>query len=157
VAGRKRLSVAERALPLCVEAFAGAREQGLQIEPRFGVEAGEELVEVDVRGGLGDRDHFTALELPRRWAPGADLDRDVLQCRLRAQQQRGVVVEARVLGGDAHRHRRDPVVQFDALDFADLGACDRDRLPLTGGDRLRSPEVGLQRVEVLAQDGHPPG
>ena len=142
--------------PVVVEAFPGARQQGLQVEARFRVQAGEEFVEVAVRGGLGDGQHFAAVELPGNRRARVDLDRHVLESRLGAHQHGRVLVEAGVLGGDVHGHRGDPAAQVHGLDFPDLGAGDGDGLTLAGGDRLGGLEAGLQRVIVLAQHRDPP-
>ena len=131
---------------------AGAVDERLQVEARFAIERGEELVEVDVRGGLLDRDHGAAVEPFRRRAARIDLDGEVLELRLRAHQQRGVAVDARVLRRQPHRHDRPAFLDRDAFDFADLGAGDRDRLSLPGGERLRRFEVRLQREVALPDE-----
>ena len=147
--GGQRLSVA-------LEPDAEPRDQLLHVGPRFRVEAREEFIEVDVRRRLGERDHLAAAQLPGGGRARVDLDRDVLQLGLWPQQQRRVAVDVlAVLGDDVHRDDRDPVVQVDGRDFADLRAGDRDRLTLAGGDRLRRLEFGPQRVEATAEHRHP--
>ena len=155
---RERVEALERGregLPVFLEAFARAREQLLQVGACFGVEPGEELVEVDVRRGLGEGDRFAAAQPPGRGRAGVDLDRHVLQPRLGAHQERRVTVEAGVLGGHFHRHRGDPVLQVHARDFADLGAGDRDRLALARRQGLGGLELRLQRVVAAPQHRHP--
>ena len=93
--GSKRLSVADERLAVVLQPFAGARQQLLQVGARFGVEAGEEFVEVDVRRGLGERAALRrCAACPADARAGVDLDGDVLQLRLRAQQQRRVAVDS---------------------------------------------------------------
>ena len=61
---------------------------------RVGVERGEDLVEVDVRHGVGDRDRVTRAWRPARCrSAGAELDEHVLQPGLRAQQRGRVCVD----------------------------------------------------------------
>ena len=154
--GRQEALERRRQRPaVVVEAFPGPGQQRLQVEARFGVQAGQEFVEVDVRGRLGDGQRFAAVQLARARRPGADLDRHVLQRRLGAHQHGRVLVEAGVLGGDPHRHRGHAALHFHARDFTDLGAGDRDGLALAGGDRLGGLEAGLQRVGVFAQHRAP--
>ena len=62
--GSKRLSVGRQRLALAVEPLARAADQQLQVVARVGVERGEDLVEVDVRQRLGDRDR-AARRAPR--------------------------------------------------------------------------------------------
>ncbi len=56
-----------------------------------------------------------------------------------------------------HRDDRPPLVQFDARDFADLRAGDRDRLTLARRDRLGGYEFALQREVFVAEHRKPCG
>jgi len=155
---RRRREALERrgeGLAVVLQPFARPSQQLLQVGARFRVKRGEELVEVDVGRRLRQRQRGPARQLPGPGVAGVDLDGDVLQLGLGPQQQRRVVIQARILRRDFHRHGRDPAVQIHARDFADLGARDRHRLALARRHRLGGLYVGLQRVVVVPEDRHP--
>ena len=98
---------------VAVQAFADAREQRLQERARFGVERGEEFVEVAVGRGLRDRDRVPAGHAPGGGVAGGDLDRLILQPGLGTQQRRGVAVDVLgVLGRQVHADQRPAAPQF---------------------------------------------
>ncbi len=79
--GAKRLNVADERLAVVLEPFAGPRQQLLQVDARFGIETGEEFVEVDVRRGLGLAGASSPLcSRPADGLPG--LTSTVMSCRL---------------------------------------------------------------------------
>ena len=141
---------------VALQAPGGPGQQLLQVGAGFGIEGGEELLEVDIRGGVRKRHRVTARYLTGSGRAGIDLDGHVLQGGLGAQQHRRVAVDVvRILWCDVHRHQRRAFVCAHACDFADLGAGDRHRLTLTGRDRLGGAEFGLQRHIFFAEHGEP--
>ena len=61
--GRQRFAVV-------LQPFAGARQQLLQVAARFRVQAGEEFIEVDVRGGLDSGSVAPLFSRPVAGSPG---------------------------------------------------------------------------------------
>jgi hypothetical protein len=138
-----------------VEAFARAGQQLLQVGARVAIQSRQEFVEVHVGRRLRQRQDFAAVQLPGGGGSGVDLHGHVLELALGAQEQGRVAVDARVFGGHFHGHRGDPFVQVHACDFADLGARDRHRLALPGGDCLSGLELGLEREVFVSEHRHP--
>ena len=126
---------------------AGA-EQHPQVVARVAVQRGQDLVGVDVGDRVGDRDAVALLELAGRAVARVELQEHVLQPRLRPQQDRGVLVDRRVLAPDLHLHHGATVLELHRADVADLHAGDVHGLALARHDRLRGLELGLHRVEV---------
>ena len=154
--GSKRLSVADERRAVVVEAFAGPRQQLLQVGARFGVEAGEEFVEVDVRRGLRAAGALRrSCSLPGRRRARVDLDGDVLQLGLRAHQQRRVAVDARVLRRHFHRHVATPWCRSTLATSPIFAPAIVTAWPWPGVTRLGGLELGLQRVVVVAEHRHP--
>jgi hypothetical protein len=134
-----------------------AGDEQLQVLAGVAVERGEDLVEVDVRQRLADRDDVPLLEPWGRLRAGVELGDHVLQPRLGPQQDRRVAVHPLVLGLDLQRHDRPAVLQLDLGDLADRHSGDVDGLALARRDGLRGRHLGLDDEEVLADDREPPG
>ena len=78
-----------------------------------------------------------------------------LQAGLRPQQHRRVLVDRQVLAIDVERDDGAAVLELDLRDVADADAGDPERLALTGDDRLRRLELGLELEGLLLEDRDP--
>ena len=157
---RRRLEALERLAQVgrqarVLERLAAGGQQHDEVVARVAVERRQDLVEVDVRRGLRDRDRVAFLERAGRLVARVHLDDHVLQAGLRAQQHRRVLVDRRVLLADLQVDDGDAVLERDLADLADRHAGDVDRLALAGDDGLRRRELGVDLVEVGADARHP--
>ena len=139
--------------PVAVQPLRGVAEQQPQVVARVDVERGEDLVEVDVRERLRDGDPLPLGQLAGLRSAGRELGHHVLEAGLRAQQDRRVAVDRRVVALDVHAHHRPAVLELDARDLADLDARDVDGLPLARGDGLRAAQLRLDLDVVLPEHG----
>ena len=71
------------------------------------------------------------------------------------EQDRRVAIDRQEVAIDAERHDRDPVLELDVLDVADLDAGDAQRLALAGDDGLGGLELGLELEGTLLEDRDP--
>ena len=136
-------------LAAAVQALSAADQQQAQIRPGVAVERRQDLVDVRVGRGVGDRDRAAVLELVVVRAGvvvGAriELEEHVLKAGLRAQQDGRVLVDRQELPVDRHGHDGVPVLVVDGGDVADPDAGHPDGLALARGDRLRRGHLGLQ-------------
>ena len=87
--------------------------------------AREDLVELDRRAGLVDRDRVAVVELGARRRAGLQVDEEVaLEEDARADRHRGVLVDRQALLVDPHRHERGLLAVLDVLDLGDLADVD---------------------------------
>ena len=143
-----------------VQPLAALGQEQAQVGPGVAVERREDLVDVRVRRGVGERDRVAVLELVVvRVGVGVrarvELEEHVLQARLRAEQDRRVLVDRQELAVDVHRHDRVTVLVVDGRDVADANAGHPDRLALAGGHGLGGREVGLELEGLLLEQRDP--
>ena len=157
---------------LAVERGADALQRPLQRAARVGLQRGQDLVELDRRPGLRERDQPAVGERARRRRARLQVDVEVaLEEQPRPDLQRRVAVQRLAVVVDAHRDERvvGVLVALGLDDLADVHAGDPDRRvrPQQVGalddrldlevvaqrDRLREPEV---RDEQGEEDGQQP-
>jgi hypothetical protein len=139
-------------LALALQALAGPDQEQTQIRLRVGIEAREDLVDVDVGRGVLDRHHPAVVDLAGLLRAGVELEEHVLKARARAQEDRGVLVDRQVLAVDAEGDHGATVLELDGLDLPDLDARDVDGLPLPGHNGLRRRELRLQLERLVLED-----
>ena len=137
------------------QALAGRLEQELEEGAGVAVEGGEELVGLDVRLRVCERERRPLLD---RLAGGArvDLDRHVLKPGARPQQQRGVRMdERRVLVVDLHGDDRAAALEVRPGDAADVDPGDGHRLALPGVTAWAELNSALSSKLSLPKDREP--
>ncbi len=120
---KRRKALARSRPPPLPSASTAAGEQQLQVVAGVAVEAGEEVVQVDVglRSSRSRPWRRSSSCRPGLGRAGIELEHHVLEPGLRPQQQRGVRVDAfAVLLLDVQRRDRLAVDEVDAGDVADL-------------------------------------
>ena len=134
-----------------MERLRSAGEQQQQVVARVGIERRENLLDVDVR--LRVRDRQGRSDRHRAGVLRSRIERQVhvLERRARTQQHGRVVVDRGVLLVDVHRHDRAAALEVDRADLPDLDTRDVDRLALSGRHRCSGRELGLDRVVALAE------
>ena len=155
---RRRLEAADRVrerAPVAAERLPAVGQQQLQVRARVAVERREDLVQVDVRQRLPDRDPLPVLQLTGLRRAGRELGDHVLQAGLRAQEHARVLVDRDRVLLELERDDRLAALEPHARDLADLDAGDVDGLALARRDRLGARQLGVDLGEVLAEDRHP--
>ena len=142
---------------LVVEGGATRAQQDLEVRARVGVELGEHLVAVDVGKRVGHRDAAALGDLAGLLRARVERQVHVLQAGLGPHQDVGVAVDRLVLVLDLHRHDRAAVLELHVAHLADLHPGDVHRLPLARHDGLGGRQLGLDLVEVGADQRHPRG
>jgi hypothetical protein len=140
-----------------LEALAAAVDEQAQVVAGVAVQAGEDLLELDVGQRVlhGDGE---ALGHRAAGAAGRQLDDHVLEPGLGPQEHRRVAADA--LGpaaADLHGHDRAALDELDLLDLAHVDAGDGHGLALARRDRLGGLELALELEEVRAQHRHARG
>ena len=137
-------------------ALGAGGQQQLQEGLGVRVERGEDLVGVDVGLGRGERDRRALLDAGAVLGARVDLDHHVVEAGLRAQQQRGVLLDQLgLVVVDLHRHLGLAVLEIDRRDVADLDAGDDHRLALARRHGLGRGELGVDLEPLLAEDRDP--
>ena len=142
--GSKRSSTwASSEPPLPARPCARSVDSSCEVRARVGVERAEDLVDVDVRERVRDRDREARLGDRRRAAARVDSSMNMSFSPVfgRSSARRVLVDQLLVLRVDVHLHDRDAVLQRDAADRADLNAGDAHGLSLARRHRLRGREL----------------
>ena len=128
-------------------------QQGLEPGAGVGLKRGQDLVELNRLGGLGQRQRVAVVQERRGGGAGREVDEEVaLQEDARADLQRGVAVQRQSLRAELHRHDRGVAARLavDAGDLADVDAGDPDGRVLA--DRVRRGEYGVHAEPVRERD-----
>src|SRR3954453_12298503 len=142
-------------LALALQTLTRADQQQSQVGLRVGIEASEDLVDVDVGCGVLHGNRPTVSDVAGLLRAWVQLEEHVLESGARPQQNGRVLIDGQVLAVDAERDDRAAVLELDILDLPDLDARDVDRLPLPGDDRLRRRELRLQLERLVLENRDP--